>query len=452
MNLFLLLQNGALLSVYFLASCVISWTMTAFALTAGVALLAALHGVRKRAAVYGQGLTQNRRDQYRLVSEFLAGVKVAKSFNAEIKYSKALAGTLDSMRSDYLRFLRISSTANLAVQSTSAAVLAFFVYIALERLELSLPKIVVLVFIFMRVTPRITGCQSYMQEILVNIPAFYAMESLRLRCDTERECAVGSNGAHLTLRRGLEVENVTFRYDREKGENVVEELSFKIPAGLVTAIVGPSGSGKSTIADMLIGLLEPTAGVISVDGVALNEGNRRAWRENVGYVPQDVFLLNDTIEANLRLAAPTASDNDMWEVLVAANADAFVGLLPEKLCTVLGDRGSRLSGGERQRIALARALLRRPRLLLLDEATSALDWESQRLIASAIAKLRGSTTVVTIAHRPSMISLADWIVSMEAGRIVETGFLQELLQVDEGRLSRLVAGEGTFEIDRTMNE
>lgn len=435
MHLYLMLQSIVLLVVYLFASWLISPAMTTFAFAAGGVMLAALHGVRKRAADYGEKLTRNRQAQYRLISEFLGGVKVAKAFNAEPRYLSELAGTLGSMRSDYMRFVRIGSMGSLATQVASALVLAFFVYVALGEFALSLPKIVVLAFLFLRIAPRFTGLQSHMQEVLVNLPAFDAMQTTRTMCDMAREHQAPSEICPIVLKRCLRLEGVCLRYGGDEDESGLDEVSLSVPAGKVTAIVGPSGSGKSTIADVMMGLLEPTTGTVVVDGVALDESNRRSWREHVGYVPQDVFLLHDTIEANLRLAEPRASEDEIWGALRAANADAFVGELPEKLNTVVGDRGSRLSGGERQRIALARALLRRPQLLLLDEATSALDWESQRLIANAIAQLR--TTVVIIAHHPSMISLADWIVSVERGRVVEVGFLKDLLGTGRSQLARI---------------
>jgi ATP-binding cassette subfamily C protein len=146
----------------------------------------------------------------------------------------------------------------------------------------------------------------------------------------------------------------------------------------------------------------------------------------VAYVPQDVFLLHDAIAATLRLAAPQASDEALWVALRAAHASDFVERLELRLGTVVGDRGIRLSGGERQRIALALALLRKPSLLILDEATSALDWPNQSLIARSIDGLRGTMTILTIAHRPSMIAFADRVVALENGRIVEVGQYQRL--------------------------
>jgi ATP-binding cassette subfamily C protein len=269
------------------------------------------------------------------------------------------------------------------------------------------------------------------------------MRSLQARFDAEREPDDGAagEGGKLSLATGLNIRDVSFGYGDDPTRTVVTGITFGLPAGKVTALIGPSGSGKSTIADMLLGLLEPTAGKMLVDGVEIDAGNRRRWRDQVAYVPQDVFLLHDTIAANLRLAAPQASDDDLWTALRSAHAGEFVERLDLGLGTVVGDRGVRLSGGERQRIALARALLRKPSLLILDEATSALDWQNQSLIARSIDGLRGTMTILTIAHRPSMIAFADWVVAMENGRIVEVGQYQRLKEKVGSRLSRMLSGE-----------
>ena len=158
-------------------------------------------------------------------------------------------------------------------------------------------------------------------------------------------------------------------------------------------------------------------------------------------MPQEVLLLNDTIAANLRLTSPNAGEDELWAALAAAQLDGFVRRAPGALKTRVGDRGVRLSGGERQRLALARALLRRPQLLILDEATSALDWENQAAIARVIRGLRGRCTVITIAHRPSMIEFADWVIALEAGRVVETGAFNDLASDPATRLARMLAAE-----------
>jgi ATP-binding cassette subfamily C protein len=207
----------------------------------------------------------------------------------------------------------------------------------------------------------------------------------------------------------------------------------------VTAIAGPSGAGKSTIADLLLGLLRPTGGRMLVDGHALAESDLGAWRRSIGYVPQDSFLLHDTVRANLRWARPGATDEQMWDALERSAAAGVVRARPEGLDTVIGDRGVRLSGGERQRLALARALITAPDVLVLDEATSALDSVNERQILRAVQNLRGRVTVVVITHRLSTIRDADLVHVVEQGRVVESGTWAELAGKRGGAFEALLA-------------
>lgn len=218
-------------------------------------------------------------------------------------------------------------------------------------------------------------------------------------------------------------------------------ITLTIPARQITALIGPSGSGKSTLADIVAGLLTPTSGRMAVDGVAINARNRRAWRSSIAVVPQDSQLLHATLADNLRLGNPSATDEEIWHALDLASIGDLVRSLPDGLETMAGDRGTRFSGGERQRFALARALLRQPSLLILDEATSALDWENQQMIMAAIEGLRGKLTVLTIAHRPSLIGLADQVVALADGRIVEQGTYAELSARSDSTLAMLIVGE-----------
>ncbi|BCG91380.1 ABC transporter ATP-binding protein [Mesorhizobium sp. 131-2-1] len=446
-SLLMLAQTIVLLAGYLVVSLFISPVMTSFAIVIGVLMFAALRPFRSRATAYGRVLTANRQDQYRTVSEFLGGIKVAKSLNVEASYFAQLRTTLEKMKADNINYVRNSTIGTALFQVASVIGLSLFIYIALTRFHLSLAEIVVLLLVFMRIAPRFMDMQTQAQQLLINLPAYASMQDLQRRFDAEREPA-GSQGVQvgrLTLDIGLNIRDVSLAYgglaDGAEGRPVVSGITFGLPAGKVTALIGPSGSGKSTIADMLLGLLEPTQGNILADGVEIGPENRRLWRDQVAYVPQDVFLLHDSIAANLRLAAPEASDGELWAALRAAHAADFVKGLEKRLDTVVGDRGIRLSGGERQRIALARALLRKPSLLILDEATSALDWQNQSLIAKSIDGLRGTMTILTIAHRPSMIAFADWVVAIENGRIVEVGQYQRLKAKSGSRLSRMLSGE-----------
>jgi ATP-binding cassette subfamily C protein len=222
------------------------------------------------------------------------------------------------------------------------------------------------------------------------------------------------------LREGLRLEGISFRYQADRPEFVIQDAHLHIPARTMVGVVGPSGAGKSTLADLLMGFLTPESGVILLDGRELRGDLLRRWRCCVGYVPQETFLFHDTIRANLLWAKSDATEADMWSALHGAAADQFVRRLPQQLDTIVGDRGATLSGGERQRIALARALLRRPALLLLDEATSHLDRESEARIREALRLLRGEVTIVVISHRTSSIEDADQILVLQGGRVLET--------------------------------
>jgi len=220
----------------------------------------------------------------------------------------------------------------------------------------------------------------------------------------------------------LRFDEVTFRY-RGANENAIDHVSFEARLGDTIAFAGPSGCGKSTLVKLLVGLYTPTSGVVSVDGVPINELRYNRVRRQIGFVTQDTQLFSGTIRENLELVKPEASDEEMLDVLRRASAGPLLERSGQGLDTRLGEGGLRVSGGERQRIAIARALLRQPRLFIFDEATSALDSITEREITDAVREVSRSRQhmVILIAHRLSTIAHADTVYVLERGRIVETG-------------------------------
>ena len=201
---------------------------------------------------------------------------------------------------------------------------------------------------------------------------------------------------------------------------LLEGIDLELAAGELVVLLGPSGSGKTTLADLLIGLAEPDAGTISIDGeVIRTPAERAAWRQRIGYVPQDPFLFDLSLSENLRWAAPEASEAELWAALEAADAASFVREVPGGLAARTGDRGGYFSGGERQRLCLARALLRSPALLVLDEATSALDPQSEGRLLAALQGLRGKVTILMIAHRIPAEFRPDRIIRLSDGQVRE---------------------------------
>jgi len=228
-----------------------------------------------------------------------------------------------------------------------------------------------------------------------------------------------------TVRGDIELREVSFEY--RPGVPALRDLSLRIPAGTTLALVGPSGSGKSTLAALLARLWEPTLGEILLDGTDLRAIEIKSLRAQIGVVTQETYLFHASIAENLRYGQPDASDAELIAAARAAQVHDFVTSLPQGYDTLVGERGLRLSGGERQRIAIARALLKDPRILILDEATSALDAASEALVQAALEPLMKGRTTLIIAHRLSTIRMADAIAVLEKGRLREMGGFDDLL-------------------------
>ncbi|GHJ49495.1 ABC transporter ATP-binding protein [Catellatospora sp. TT07R-123] len=240
------------------------------------------------------------------------------------------------------------------------------------------------------------------------------------------------------VRGAVEFQDVTFRYD--EGADAVTDFNLKVAPGEKIALVGASGAGKSTVLNLVIGFLRPTHGRILLDGQDMQDLDLRSYRQFVSVVPQEPILFEGSIHENVTYGMTDVPLEQVRRALADANALEFVDQLSDGMNTVVGERGARLSGGQRQRLAIARALIRDPRVLILDEATSALDTRSEALIQQALARLVAGRTVFTVAHRLSTIRNADRIVVMHAGRIEEVGSHDELLD-RRGTYAHLQAGQ-----------
>ena len=226
------------------------------------------------------------------------------------------------------------------------------------------------------------------------------------------------------LQNEIKLKNISFEYDSRK--QVLDNINISIKKNNITAIVGKSGIGKSTIIDLILSLNDPSSGSIFVDDELITNYDLQTYRSNIGYVPQDPILFNDTIKNNLLWSNKKATDEDILDALKKSNALNFTNLLPKKIDTLVGEKGSELSGGERQRLALARALVRKPKILILDEATSSVDKESENIIKQTLKEISLSTTIIIVAHKSNLIQSSDYIYLIKNKKIYEEGTFLDL--------------------------
>jgi len=232
----------------------------------------------------------------------------------------------------------------------------------------------------------------------------------------------------------IEFKNVSFSY--KKGNEVLSGVSFTAMPGQMVALVGESGAGKSTLIDLVSAYYFPTKGAVIVDGVRTDKWNLRALRGIIAIVPQEVSLFNDTLEKNLAYGVKKHTKAAIERAVREAHADTFIEKFPKKYAQVVGERGVKLSVGQKQRIAIARAILRNPKILILDEPTSALDSETEKFVTEALDRVMAGRTTFVIAHRLSTVRRADKILVLEGGKIIESGTHDELMSIEGGNYRR----------------
>ncbi len=270
---------------------------------------------------------------------------------------------------------------------------------------------------------RLAGLWNNLQEVGI------AIERLCDVIEAKPEEDLHSTRQDLGKLQGyVKFKNVTFRYNKDADTNVLQNINFEIKPGQTIALVGRSGSGKTTLSKLILGLYQPTAGSIEIDGQDLKNISLHSLRSQVGVVDQDTFLFSGTVKHNITLAKPGAKLPEIERAAELAGADEFINKMPMRYDTEIGEGGGMLSGGQRQRIAIARALLTNPRLLIFDEATSSLDTESERIIQENLEKIRHHRSTIIIAHRLSTVQKADLILVLDKGVLVESGNHDQLMK------------------------
>lgn len=436
-HLFQLMVTIIVSLVYIAIAVKISSPMTGLVFACGAAMIFLLRGRTAVARRAGEQTTDAMRRLYAAIGEHIGGMKTTKSYAAESRHVGIFASLTEQVHASYIRAVRNQADVKYWFDLGSVVILSIIAYVSLEVLSVSTAALLLLLFLFARLMPRLAGIHQGYQSLVNLLPAFDSVVSLQTRCESASEYNGGA-ARTVHLKENIQLERVSFRYDETP---VIQDIDLTIEKGHTVAIVGPSGAGKTTVADLVIGLLTPQEGRVLLDGEPLLPGTAHGWRTRIGYVPQDTFLFYDTIRANLLWANPDADEGAVWGALEMAAADGFVSRLPGGLDWVVGERGVMLSGGEKQRLALARALLRGPSLLILDEATSNLDLENEHRILHAIEKIHGTVTILIISHRLTAVRKSDEIYLLEAGRVVESGTWNSLV-AENGRFRSLCLTQG----------
>lgn len=372
-------------------------------------------------------------------SSFLDGVKLAKSYNTIDNYIEHFDILNKQSEALQMEFINSQKRISLFVKISSALIMAIFFYAALVIFEIHLVSMIALLLVFARLLPNLTTIQQNYFRILNIVPIYVQTKNMIAELEKNKEAQ--HKDFKIDLKDKIQLKNVDFCYD--DNNKVLKNLNCCLYANQTVAIVGESGAGKSTLADLLLGILSVDSGYIKIDNTTLDEEHMYSWRELISYVPQDTYLFNESIKDNLLWAAPKATDEDIYEALKLAALYDFVVKLPDGINTIIGDRGVYLSGGQKQRLAIARALLRKPKVLLLDEATSALDIQNEELIYETLKKLKGQITIIIITHRLSTLRATDNIIVMSNGEIIEQGSYQNLSSITDSQFNKVFSINNT---------
>ena len=425
-----IIANAAMVIVYLSTAFLIAPFLAAIAVgtICFIVLLMQWHIVRSRSL----GITAVTRENLHQATaiENISGIHVVKSFLLEqykvLTYRNAAKEVGDAQ----YNIAKNESQMSVLQELCLFGLVGLIVYCGVSIFNLGIAVLITLLFIFYRLGPRVTGLNSRRQQLVVSLSAL--SRALSILEEQAEPTIVNGNRDFEHLNSLIELKGVSFGYGG--AESVLHNVSFKIPKGSMTAIVGSSGSGKTTLTDLIMRLYDPTEGSIFVDDIDLKKLRLADWRKSIGVVSQDVFLFNDTIFNNIALGKQHVSKEDVARAVNQAYAANFIENLPQRYETTVGDRGWNLSGGQRQRLALARAIVHRPQILILDEATSSLDSNSEQLVYQCIKQLRGETTVIIVAHRLATIRDADHIVVLEDGQVSQEGQWDHLIK-EQGLLT-----------------
>lgn len=377
-----------------------------------------LNTTLRRAHSLGKTKAESNLSAMNTIVQFFGGLKLAVSQDLQSSYIDEVEGAFDNIARHQLAFVcsqarrQIGIGAVLAIAGMTVAVAGLMVF------HLATSVLVGLLLILVRMTGPTATLREHSQALVQLLPAYRALIDLEAELAATAVPVPTSTAERFDFHGEVAFRGVGFAHPgASPGDGVLDDCSLAIAHGEFVGLTGLSGAGKTTLVDLLVGLFEPQAGEVTIDGVPLRGSTLPAWRHCVSYISQDPYLFYDSIRRNLLWANPAASEAALWDALRLAGADAMVRRMPGGLEAVVGERGTLISGGERQRLAIARALIRNPRMLILDEATNAIDIVAERILIGNLLAITPRPTILMIAHRNESLAWCDRILRLEGGRI-----------------------------------
>ncbi|NQV89879.1 ABC transporter ATP-binding protein [Candidatus Uhrbacteria bacterium] len=421
------------LIIYSIIALSISPTLTFISLLGGAIFFLGFKPLFRKTSHVSRTFTQDNKRVAHFIGEALIGIKSIKARALPSHILKRCELLFEDLKQARIKLYIYSSLGSIVAQPVIIIFILIVFSVVYRQPNFTFSVFAVSIYLIHRIFKYIEATQGKIQRISEYIPNLeQSLEYLKKAQDAE-ESIQGTRP--FKFEKFFEFKNVGFSY--QDVQPILSTLSFQVQQGEIIGIIGPSGSGKTTLVDILLRFIQPTTGTITIDGTPINEVDLAVWRKRVGYVPQEMFLLNDTIAENIRFFDDSVDVTAIEQAAKMAYVNEFTNKLPQGLDTPVGEHGVNLSMGQRQRIILARALARRPEILILDEATSALDNESEERIQDCLNHLKGTVTIIMVAHRLSTITGADKIIAIAEGRILEVGSPEQLRQNPNSYFSKM---------------
>ncbi len=432
----LLLENISMIAsiitsllIYLLVAINISFWITIIAIGLGLLTFVITKPIYRWTRAISREAEKSNRAVSNFVNENTLGMKTVKVMGVGEALMQKAKVSFEELSRQRLKMVLLRSSITSLIEPVGLIFVCIIFAVSYKLPNFNFATLAATIYLIQRIFTYVGQLQSTIQSVIERVPFLESV--LEYQAEAAQHAESGRSGKPFHFNKTLEFRKVSFEYGSQssvkKRSAILKQLDITIGKGETIGLVGPSGGGKTTTVDLILRLFKPTSGQILLDGIDSAEINLSEWRSKIGYVSQDIYLINDTIENNIRFYNESITESEIIDAAKKANIYDFIIKTPQGFKTVIGERGVLLSSGQRQRVIIARVLAKKAEFLILDEATSALDNESEYQIQEVIKNLKGTITVFMIAHRLSTVMGADRILVLQEGMIVESGEPKALL-------------------------